>query len=151
MKPETKYKGAIKLAAIGDALGWITEFERNSDTLKSKYGTVYVSKFYDWEKKVGGKFNGYIDKLKKRSYSDDTQLMLSVARSIMGNGAIDREYFSKVELPSWILYARGAGRTIKNAARKSLLFASGLVSLVTAIMCFAGSQPAFLIKSATNI
>ena len=27
MKPETKYKGAIKLAAIGDALGWITEFE----------------------------------------------------------------------------------------------------------------------------
>jgi len=118
MKPETKYKGAIKLAAIGDALGWITEFERNSDTLKSKYGTVYVSKFYDWEKKVGGKFNGYIDKLKKRSYSDDTQLMLSVARSIMGNGAIDREYFSKVELPSWILYARGAGRTIKNAARK---------------------------------
>ena len=118
MKPETKYKGAIKLAAIGDALGWITEFERNSDTLKSKYGTVYVSKFYDWEKKVGGKFNGYIDKLKKGSYSDDTQLMLSVARSIMGNGAIDREYFSKVELPSWILYARGAGRTIKNAARK---------------------------------
>ena len=118
MKPETKYKGAIKLAAIGDALGWITEFERNTEGVKSKYGTSYVSKFYDWEKKVGGRFNGYIDKLKKGSYSDDTQLMLSVARSIMVNGAIDREYFSKVELPSWLLYARGAGRTIKNAARK---------------------------------
>ncbi len=28
MKPETKYKGSIKLSAIGDALGWITEFEK---------------------------------------------------------------------------------------------------------------------------
>ncbi len=24
MKPETKYKGSIKLSAIGDALGWMT-------------------------------------------------------------------------------------------------------------------------------
>lgn len=37
MKPETKYKGSIKLAAIGDALGWITEFEKSSDSLKLKY------------------------------------------------------------------------------------------------------------------
>ncbi|MCH8490786.1 MAG: ADP-ribosylglycohydrolase family protein [Oceanicaulis sp.] len=118
MKPETKYKGAIKLAAIGDALGWITEFEKNSDSLKLKYGTDYVSNFYDWKKEVGGRFNGYIDHLKKGSYSDDTQLLLSVARSIKIDGTIDREYFSKIELPNWLLYARGAGRTIKNAARK---------------------------------
>ena len=30
MKAESKYKGSIKLSAIGDALGWITEFEKNS-------------------------------------------------------------------------------------------------------------------------
>jgi ADP-ribosylglycohydrolase len=118
MKPETKYKGAIKLAAIGDALGWITEFEKSSDSLKLKYGTEYISNFYEWKKEVGGRFNGYIDNLKKGSYSDDTQLMLSVARSIKVDGNIDREYFSKIELPNWLLYARGAGRTIKSAARK---------------------------------
>lgn len=118
MKPETKYIGAIKLAAIGDALGWITEFEKSSDSLKLKYGTDYVSNFYDWKKEVGGRFNGYIDNLTKGSYSDDTQLLLSVARSIKVDGKIDHEYFSKIELPNWLLYARGAGRTIKNAARK---------------------------------
>lgn len=118
MKPETKYKGAIKLAAIGDALGWITEFEKSADSLKLKYGTDYVSNFYAWKKEVGGRFNGYIDNLTKGSYSDDTQLLLSVARSIKVDGTIDRDYFSKIELPNWLLYARGAGRTIKNAARK---------------------------------
>lgn len=52
MKPETKYKGAIKLAAIGDALGWITEFEKSKHSLKLKYETDYISNFYDWEKKL---------------------------------------------------------------------------------------------------
>lgn len=118
MKPETKYKGAIKLAAIGDALGWITEFEKSIESLKSKYGTYNVSNFYEWKKEVGGRYNGYIDNLSKGAYSDDTQLMLSVARSIKVDGTIDLEYFSKIELPHWLLYARGAGRTIKNAARK---------------------------------
>ena len=80
--------------------------------MKLKYETDYISNFYDWEK-VGGRFNGYIDHLAKGSYSDDTQLLLSVARSIKVDGTIDREYFSKIELPNWLLYARGAGRTIK--------------------------------------
>ena len=70
------------------------------------------------KKTVGGRFNGYIDYLKTGSYSDDTQLLLSVARSIKPNGKVDHDYFSKAELPSWLLYSRGAGRTIKNAAQK---------------------------------
>ncbi len=118
MKAETKYKGSFKLAAIGDALGWLTEFENNSSRLLSKYNSEYILTFYDWEKKVGGRFYGYIDHIKAGSYSDDTQLLLSVARSINAKGIVDNEYFSKVELPNWLLYARGAGRTIKNAARK---------------------------------
>jgi len=118
MKAETKYKGSLKLAAIGDALGWITEFERNNDTLHSKYGEDYITKFHDWEKQVGGRFYGYRDRIKAGSYSDDTQLLLAVARSINEKGFVDQNYFSKVELPNWLLYARGAGRTIKNAARK---------------------------------
>lgn len=118
MNREVRYKGAIRLSAIGDALGWMTEFEKSTDSLLKKYGTEYISEFYDWEKNVGGRFNGYSDYITKGSYSDDTQLLLSVARSIGADGTIDQEYFSKIELPSWLLYARGAGRTIKNAARK---------------------------------
>ena len=118
MKAETKYKGCIKLAAIGDALGWITEFEKNTNSLKSKYNTDFISSFHTWEKSVGGRFNGYTDRLEKGSYSDDTQLLLAVARSIKEDGSVDKNYFSKIELPSWLLYSRGAGRTVKNAARK---------------------------------
>jgi ADP-ribosylglycohydrolase len=118
MKAETKYKGSLKLAAIGDALGWITEFEKSQDSLKKKLGTDFIDSFQDWEKNVGGRFYGYIDKLNSGSYSDDTQLLLSVARSITENGSVDQQYFAKKELPDWLLYSRGAGRTVKNAARK---------------------------------
>jgi len=118
MKAETKYKGSLKLAAIGDALGWMTEFEKSKDTLRKKFGTDYINTFHDWEKNVGGRFHGYVDKLKAGSYSDDTQLLLSVARSIKPDGFVDQQYFAKTELPEWLLYSRGAGRTIKNAARK---------------------------------
>lgn len=118
MTPESKYKGSIKLSAIGDALGWITEFEKSQNALLQKYGTDYISRFYDWKKMVGGRFNGYLDNINAGDYSDDTQLMLSVARSIKSNGQVNHEYFANVELPSWLQYSRGAGRTIKNAARK---------------------------------
>ena len=118
MKAETKYKGSLKLAAIGDALGWMTEFEKSKDALLKKFGSDYINTFHDWEKNVGGRFHGYVDKLKAGSYSDDTQLLLSVARSIKSDGFVDQHYFAKKELPEWLLYSRGAGRTIKNAARK---------------------------------
>jgi ADP-ribosylglycohydrolase len=118
MKTEKKYKGSLKLAAIGDALGWMTEFVKSQDSLKKKYGTNYINSFHDWNKNVGGRFHGYTDKLNSGSYSDDTQLLLSVARSISKEGFVDQQYFAKKELPNWLLYSRGAGRTIKNAARK---------------------------------
>lgn len=113
-----RYTNSILLSAIGDALGWITEFEKTQESIIKKYNTEEIDSFYDWEKYVGGRFNGYLDKIKSGSYSDDTQLLLSVARSIKPNGDVDNIYFSKKELPNWLLYARGAGRTIKNAARK---------------------------------
>ena len=118
MKAETKYKGSLKLAAIGDALGWITEFEKSKSSLNKKFGTDYINSYHEWNKNVGGRFYGYVDKLESGSYSDDTQLLLSVARSINSDGFVDQEYFAKNELPDWLLYSRGAGRTIKNAARK---------------------------------
>lgn len=113
-----RYKNSFLLAAIGDSLGWVTEFEKSKDSIQTKYGTKEITSFQDWEKYVGGRFNGYLDKIKKGSYSDDTQLLLAVSRAINENGKVNNIYFSKIELNSWLSYARGAGRTIKNAAKK---------------------------------
>ncbi len=118
MKPETKYKGSIKLSAIGDALGWITEFEKSQQSLREKFGTDRIENFYAWKKTVGGRFYGFIDTIKAGSYSDDTQLLLAVARSIKKDGNLDHNYFAKTELPNWLDYARGGGRTVKTAAAK---------------------------------
>ncbi|MCX7545351.1 ADP-ribosylglycohydrolase family protein [Marinicella gelatinilytica] len=118
MKIEKKYKGSLKLASIGDALGWMTEFQKSKESLKRTFGVDYIDTFHDWKKNVGGRFHGYVDGLKAGSYSDDTQLLLSVARSVKDDGSVDQYYFAKSELPDWLLYSRGAGRTIKNAARK---------------------------------
>jgi ADP-ribosylglycohydrolase len=118
MKSETKYKGSIKLSAIGDALGWITEFEKSQQSLKEKFGTERIENFYTWKKTVGGRFYGFIDTIKAGSYSDDTQLLLAVARSIKKDGNLDHNYFAKIELSNWLDYARGGGRTVKTAADK---------------------------------
>ena len=118
MKPETKYKGSIKLSAIGDALGWITEFEKSTSSIKEKFGTDKIDKFYSWRKPVGGRFYGFIDNIQAGSYSDDTQLLLAVARSIKEDGSLDHNYFAKIELANWLDYARGGGRTVKTAADK---------------------------------
>ena len=118
MKPETKYKGSIKLSAIGDALGWTTEFEKSTQSLKEKFGTERIDSFHTWKKTVGGRFYGFIDTIKAGSYSDDTQLLLAVARSIKKDGSLDHNYFAKIELANWLDYARGGGRTVKTAANK---------------------------------
>ena len=36
-----------------------------------------------------------------------------MARSIDGNGIVNQKYFSKVELPDWLKYSRGAGEQLK--------------------------------------
>ena len=118
LKAEEKYRGSLKLAAIGDALGWMTEFKKIYDSLKKEIRKDCITEFHKWKKHVGGKFYGYTDNIKSGSYSDDTQLLLSVARSINSNGSVDQDYFAKKELPDWLLYSRGAGRTVKNAAKQ---------------------------------
>lgn len=116
--PRSRFIGSLLLSAIGDSLGWITEFERSKDSLYRKYDVEEITGFLEWEKKVGGRFVSYTDRIKPGDYSDDTQLMLSVARCIQSQNHIDHTYFAKVELPNWLLYQRGGGRTIKVAARK---------------------------------
>jgi ADP-ribosylglycohydrolase len=110
-------KGSLVFSAVGDSLGWITEFLNNPEELQKRHNINKITSFTGWSKKVGGPYYGFLDNIKEGSYSDDTQLMLCMLRSIRGDG-LDMEYFAKSELANWITYSRGAGATIKNAARK---------------------------------
>jgi ADP-ribosylglycohydrolase len=110
--------GGLVAAACADALGWPTETIRSKPALAEKYGVSELQDFVGWRKVVGGRFNAYIDYVAPGEYSDDTQLMLCVARSLCPDGALDHKYFAKSELASWLDYSRGAGRTITAAAKK---------------------------------
>jgi ADP-ribosylglycohydrolase len=112
-----RIQGALVAGAIGDALGWITEFERSPEDLQRKYGVAQVTDFVAWSKRVGGRFHGYTDEIRPGEYSDDTQLMLCTARCVSDQGHFDVARFTEIEFPAWLDYARGAGSTVKNAAK----------------------------------
>jgi ADP-ribosylglycohydrolase len=109
--------GSLVAGASADALGWVTEFMRTPAAIQRQLGLDRVDDYVGWRKKVGGRFNTYIDFIGPGEYSDDTQLTLALARAIRFDGAVDHEYFAKRELAGWLEYARGAGRTVTAAAK----------------------------------
>jgi len=112
-----KFKGAMAFSSVGDALGWPTEFGRYPSTVLKQFGKNYLTDFVEWEKIVGGRYWGYREKIRKGDYSDDTQLTLSVARCVNEHGDFQPDKFAYFELPFWLSYERGSGRSIKTAAR----------------------------------
>lgn len=112
-----KFSGILLGSAIADALGWVTEFLKSREQLKKLYGMDKMTNFVSWKKKTGGRFYSYIDYVQPGEYSDDTQLTLCTARSLKPDGKCDMDHFSKIELPCWLDYARGAGRTVTFAAK----------------------------------
>ncbi len=112
-----KFRGAMVFSSIGDALGWPTEFGRYPSIVAKRFGKNYLSDFIEWEKVVGGRYWGYREKISEGDYSDDTQLSLSVARCINEYGDFQPDRFAYSELPFWLSYERGGGRSIKTAAR----------------------------------
>jgi len=113
---EDKISGALLGGAIADAMGWPTEFLKSQKQLQDRFGVSRLEDFVAWEKQTGGRFNAYIEYIGIGDYSDDTQLTLSVARSMLLDGRSDVEHFAKTEMPLWLGYARGAGATIIAAA-----------------------------------
>lgn len=95
-------------AAAGDAIGWITELSRGESGVKYRTGKKTITEPIAWKRKIGGRFGTSID-LPAGTYSDDTQLRLSVGRAIRGDGVFDVEIFAKIELPVWQSYSLGAG------------------------------------------
>lgn len=108
----------ILTTAIADALGWQSEFSRSREDVGRQFGSPFVENFGFWKKRVGGRFHGYEDRMRPGDYSDDTQMTLMTARAIRADGSFDAEYFSKVELPAFVAYSRGAGSTVKEAAKR---------------------------------
>ena len=94
-------------AACGDALGWPNERVGRSYVDKSKPQGPLLE-FRKWTRRSGGRYYPHDEIIDAGSYSDDTQLILCLSRSLQcGPRWWDR--FSRVELPFWALYERGGG------------------------------------------
>ncbi len=106
-----QFRGALLGWAIGDALGWPLEFA----TTPASEG--WIKSFRPWRKRVGGRWWGYSEDITPGSYSDDTQLTLAVARCVKDGAIFDVERFAYLELPLWLDYQRGGGRSVKAAAK----------------------------------
>lgn len=106
-----KSKGALVSFAVGDALGWPNERR----TMSSSYNKNYNSNFKEWQKKSGGRYWGHNEIIMPGEYSDDTQLTLAIARSLLSGQKWDL-YFTKYELPYWKQYERGGGKAVLRAA-----------------------------------
>ena len=111
-----RYQGAFLFSAIGDALGWPTEFLKPNNAERPPFH-LPVNDYVKWNKRVGGVWWGYVDEIEAGEYSDDTQLGLSMARSIDDEGRFQPEQFAYFELPLWLGYERGGGRSVKADTR----------------------------------
>lgn len=104
-----KAQGALLASAIGDALGWPYEFNSGNQSRCNNQDDRFVS----WKRKNRIPF-WHVETIEKGNYSDDTQLMLAVARSLLSEDWI--KMFTSIEYPFWLEYERGAGRAVKRAA-----------------------------------
>lgn len=105
-----KCKGAMLATAIGDALGWPNEQRSKNKIKNSKVNDCFV----EWIRR-NTKPCYHDEKILSGEYSDDTQMTLSVARSILvGNW---EKFFTEKELPFWLNYERGGGGALLRAAK----------------------------------
>ncbi len=101
-------------AACGDALGWPVEprGQRVGGTSDLQPKLAFI----EWTRREGGGYAPFQRRVPAGAYSDDTQLMLAVARSLNRSDAW-WEHLTQFELPAWTLYELGGGGAVKRAAR----------------------------------
>lgn len=109
-----KAEGAFLGLAVGDALGWPQE-RRGRSKSPIDAGAAHLG-FVPWTRRVGY-IQSYEEGIGPGEYSDDTQLTLAVARSRSQYLSDWWRAFTRMELPLWTLYWRGAGGASRRAAR----------------------------------
>jgi len=105
-----KCKGAMLGTAIGDALGWPNEPRSKNRAKRAKV----TDRFVEWTR-TSNVPRWHDEKILPGEYSDDTQLTLAVARSII-TGDWER-FLAEREFPFWLQYERGGGSALLKAAR----------------------------------
>lgn len=113
---EERAVGSFLSAAVGDALGWPFEGRARKSQSNSQAGSArQLAELQKWTRS-GSRSQPYREPIGAGDYSDDTQLLLSTARSVvLGNDWW--EHFAFVELPFWLTYERGGGGATKRAAQ----------------------------------
>jgi ADP-ribosylglycohydrolase/catechol 2,3-dioxygenase-like lactoylglutathione lyase family enzyme len=111
-----RVRGLLVGAAVGDALGWPQE-DRNNIVGGARARDVEPkARYRAWRRNAGTQFARYEDPVGQGEYSDDTQLLLAVARACI-RGEDWLRWLTEVELPTWLLYQRGGGRAVLSASR----------------------------------
>jgi ADP-ribosylglycohydrolase len=106
--------GALLAAACGDALGWPVEPRGNR--VGGTRDLEPQLRFIEWTRREGGRYAPHERRIPPGTYSDDTQLLLAVARSLVtGEGWWAR--LTQLELPLWTLYELGGGGAMRRAAQ----------------------------------
>ena len=111
---ETGVARSALWAAYGDALGWISELTDAIGTQEENPGRTAGQAESRGSVGIGGR-SGVTVTLPRGCYSDDTQLRLATGRAIRSDG-FDIEAFAKVELPLWLSYGLGGGKSTSAAA-----------------------------------
>lgn len=111
--------GAMLGAAYGDALGWPNERSRNK-AKAPEAGAFH--KLRSWQRDQSTRFAILRYEIEKGSYSDDTQMILCLSRSLLKSDQWYKHYTTK-ELPFWQVYQRGGGGATKSAVKA---WASGI-------------------------
>jgi ADP-ribosylglycohydrolase len=109
-------RGLLLGAAVGDALGWPQEMRSNIVGGNRAREIPPKPEYRAWDRNSGTQFARYQETVRAGDYSDDTQLLLAVARACE-TGDAWWEHLTEVELPAWGLYQRGGGRAVVSASR----------------------------------
>jgi ADP-ribosylglycohydrolase/predicted enzyme related to lactoylglutathione lyase len=109
-------EAAFLAAAVGDALGWPEEnrSQRLDQAAQGWAGTAF--EFVRWKRKSGGRFRPWVEVINPGEYSDDTQLLIATARSLVKQRHRWWQHFCEAELPFWLSYERGGGGATKRSA-----------------------------------
>lgn len=107
--------GMMLAAAVGDALGW--PHERRDRTRRTQSTEHDTRRFTSWERIAGNRFRPFTEVIGAGDYSDDTQMIIAVARSLTTAGAEWQAWLERVEWPFLLLYERGAGASVKRACK----------------------------------